>query len=76
VKFNIKSVLIVSVLFLTSCQQQIIGLFKKGEYEKQEDIVEVPFIIENGLIIIPVDIEGETYRFYLIQELQMLYRKN
>jgi predicted aspartyl protease len=65
VKFNIKSVLIVSVLFLTSCQQQIIGLFKKGEYEKQEDIVEVPFIIENGLIIIPVDIEGETYRFLL-----------
>src|SRR5690606_34040014 len=28
-----------------------------------KDVVEVPFTLENGLIIIPVTIEGETYRF-------------
>jgi len=38
-------------------------LFKKGEYSKKKDVVEVPFTLENGLIIIPVTIEGETYRF-------------
>lgn len=60
-----KCFLIFSVLLLTSCQQQIIGLFQKGEYVRHDEVVEVPFTIENGLIIIPVEIGGETYRFLL-----------
>lgn len=60
-----KGTLIISLLLLTSCQQQIIGLFNKGEYSRKEEVVEVPFIVENGLMIIPVEIEGETYRFLL-----------
>lgn len=64
-KANIKRLFFVLLLLLTSCQQHIIGLFKKGEYAKKEEIVEIPFTIESGLIIIPVEIEGETYRFLL-----------
>src|SRR5690606_11198030 len=51
------------ILFLTSCNNSLINLFKKCEYSKKKHIVEVPFTLENGLIIIPVTIEGETYRF-------------
>lgn len=65
-KSKVSSIFILVILFLlTSCQKQVLGLFKKGEYSKNEEIVEVPFTIENGLIIIPVQIEGETYRFLL-----------
>ena len=65
VKPNIKSLPVLFLLLLTSCQQHIVGLFKKGEYTKKEEVVEIPFTIESGLIIIPVEIEGETYRFLL-----------
>lgn len=65
VKPNIKSFLVLFLLLLTSCQQHIIGLFKKGEYIKTEEVVEVPFTIESGLIIIPVEIGEKTYRFLL-----------
>lgn len=58
-----KRFLIFSLLLLTSCQQQLIGLFQKGEYMRHNEVIEVPFTVENGLMIIPVDIEGETYRF-------------
>lgn len=58
-----KRFLIFSLLLLTSCQQQLIGLFQKGEYIRHNEVIEVPFTVENGLMIIPVDIEGETYRF-------------
>lgn len=30
---------------------------------RHNEVIEVPFTVENGLMIIPVDIEGETYRF-------------
>lgn len=58
-----KRFLIFSLLLLTSCQQQLIGLFQKGEYMRHNEVIEVPFTVENGLMIIPVDIEGEMYRF-------------
>lgn len=58
-----KRFFIFSLLLLTSCQQQIIGLFQKGESVRHDEVIEVPFTVENGLMIIPVDIEGETYRF-------------
>lgn len=58
-----KRFLIFSLLLLTSCQQQLIGLFQKGEYMRHNEVIEIPFTVENGLMIIPVDIEGETYRF-------------
>lgn len=60
-----KGVLLTGLLLLTSCQQQLVGLFRKGEYSQKEGIVEVPFTIENGLIIVPTEINGETYRFLL-----------
>jgi predicted aspartyl protease len=62
---NGKKTLFFLLILLSSCQQQLIGLFKKGEYSRKNEVVEVPFTVENGLIIIPVEIENETYRFLL-----------
>jgi len=50
---------------MSSCQQQLIGLFQKGKYVTSDSLVEIPFTLENNLIIIPVTIEGKVYRFML-----------
>lgn len=56
------TVLFISAL-LTSCQRQLIGLFKKGDYIQKKELVEIPFTCENDLLIVPVEISGKTYRF-------------
>lgn len=53
------------ILSLTSCQQQLIGLFQKGKFIPSTSVVEIPFTLENNLIIIPVKIRGKIYRFLL-----------
>lgn len=62
-KWYCRGVFMSGLLLLTSCQQHLIGLFKKGEYSQKGEITEVSFTIENGLIIVPTEINGKTYRF-------------
>lgn len=63
-KLNRFFVFILLVTF-TSCQQRFITLLQRGRYIKLSEVVEIPFSIENGLIVIEVEIKGESYRFLL-----------
>ncbi len=64
-KFWFNFLSISCLLFLNSCQRQLVGLFKEGHLSNTSEVVEVTFTVENGLIIIPAEIEGNTYRFLL-----------
>lgn len=57
----------VFILLVTfsSCQQKFITLFQRGQYIELNKVVEIPFTIENGLIVIEIEIKGENYRFLL-----------
>jgi len=59
------SLLLTTLLIVASCQKQFLSYFQKGQVQKLEKAVEIPFTIENGLIIIPVEIEGDFFRFLL-----------
>lgn len=64
-KFWFNFLSISCLLLLNSCQKQLVGLFKEGHLSNTSEVVEVTFTVENGLMIIPVEIEGNTYRFLL-----------
>ena len=56
------SLFLTTTLILASCQKQFLSYFQKGQVQKLEKAVEIPFSIENGLIIIPVEIDGEIFQ--------------
>lgn len=59
------TLLISSTLLFSACNQQFIGLFNRGSYTPKNNVEELNFSFENGLIIVPVQIGNNSYRFLL-----------
>ncbi|MCO5260828.1 MAG: aspartyl protease family protein [Crocinitomicaceae bacterium] len=62
-----KLVKILSFAFIfiiaVGCQPKFIAFFQKGEYIPQEELIEIPFEIDYGLIFITAQINQHSYRF-------------
>lgn len=60
-------VFLLTLLFLASCGTQIemIKLMKQGDLVQSDVDTQFPFQYSLGLVVFPVEIEGETYQFLL-----------
>ncbi len=59
-----KKLLFLFLLPLISCQPKgFTQLFKQGTYTSSQNVVTLPFEHQLDLLIVPVEIEGEIYRF-------------